>query len=201
MNTQSSEAGLYDLFGGGSYQHDMDIVRLNDIKEIGGYIEEYKEKTGNYPLMGKVDVPVYANIATKEQQELIKQAKSPPYEHSIVHVNDFIAELEKGLGRKITMPFDLQRMPNGRQNFYTYMVVDTTYYLAVHLYNAYPFTQKINDNWYKLEISNKPDASIPTWNYQGLMQNKQFSKAIAEPMNKPKYIKNLRKKIYNDIGF
>lgn len=36
------------------YQHDVDIVRLNHLTELATYIEEYQDKTGEYPLFQEV---------------------------------------------------------------------------------------------------------------------------------------------------
>lgn len=190
-NSKAGNSNSFSKFES-AYQHDMDIVRLNDIKEIGSYIEEYKIKTGKYPLVGAVPVPLYVWISTKEQQETIKNSKPPPYKHAVVSVKALIAELEKELGRKIIMPFDPQRKPSGRQNFYSYLVKGGTYNLAVHLYHAYPFASKIGDNWYKVEVSNNPNLKIPIWDYEVLMQDPRFLTAIAEPMTKPGYVDKLR---------
>ena len=202
MSGLGAKAGLLDsLDMEAAYQHDMDITRLNDLKEIGGYIEEFKAKTGNYPFIGVVDVPLYAQIATKDQEEIIKNSKGPPYEYKTVYAADFIKVLERGLGRKIVMPFDPQQKPSGRQNFYTYMAVKDQYFFAVHLYNEYSFAQKIGDNWYKVEISNKPQPNPLTWDYKALVTNSDFQKAIVEPLTKPGYVEQLRDKIRAEGGF
>lgn len=192
FGAMQAQAGWYDLMGGGRYQHDADIVRLNDLVEIGGYIEEYREKTGAYPLMGEKDAPVYAYIATPEQQVTISENPGPLYEHFVVHPCGFASVLSRGLGRDIVLPFDPQRRPNGRQNFYAYMAVEDRYFLAVHLYGPQPFAQKIGENWYKVEISNAPRKTPLIWDYATLLAQEGFQAALAEPMHKPGYFADLR---------
>ncbi len=199
--SSNSYAGLYDILGGGAYQRDVDIIRLNDLQEIGGYIEEYKKETGDYPYSAKSNIPVIVNIATKEQQEIFKNAPGPPFQHTKVSAVSFTKELEKGLARKIKMPFDLQRRPNGRQNFYSYMIVEGRYYLAVHLYNEYSFAEKVAENWFKVQISNISQSNVPIWKYEELLTNPHFHEAISQPVSKPDYFKQLREKIRNEIGF
>jgi hypothetical protein len=183
------------------YQHDMDIARLNDVRAIGALIEEYKSKTGQYPLMTGKDIPAYAHIATKEQRKVIDAQKGPPYEHVTVPAPDFIALLEKGLGRPVEMPFDPQRAPSGRQHFYSYMVTGDRYFLGVHLYGAQPFAQKIRDKWYKVEISNRGSADPLIWDYEALMADTAYKAAAAKTPHKPGYVEQLRAKLRTEVGF
>jgi hypothetical protein len=190
---------LYKGMGGEKYQRDVDILRLNDLKEIGGYLNEYKEKTEKYPFEDKSDVPVYVHIATKEQRS-VKMGK-PPYRHIVIPVTDLIAELEKVLKRDVLMPFDPQRKPNGRPNFYVYMITKGTYFLGVHLYHPYSFAQKIRPNWYKVEISNRPNPQLPIWKYKDLISNEDFKTTIKTPLKKPGYFRELIEKIRNEGPF
>jgi hypothetical protein len=47
------------------YQHDADIVRLNDVKLFGRYLQKYYKIKGCYPLQGVSELPVYVYVATK----------------------------------------------------------------------------------------------------------------------------------------
>lgn len=194
--------GLSVVVSGGpleDYQHDMDIVRLKDIKALGALIEEYRSQSGHYPLVGAAEVPNYIFIATKEQKQFIRG--KPPYEHVVTDVKEFIKEMEKGLGRKIEIPFDPQRRPVNKPNCYIYMVQGETYTLAVHLHNNYPFARKIKEFYYKLEVSNVPNPNMKIWAYEALVKNKKFQEAIAEPLLKPGYAEELRKKLREQGAF
>ncbi len=51
-----STAGIMDFLKNGTseeLQHDFDIVRLNDLAVLSGYIEQYKNLTGKYPFQGE----------------------------------------------------------------------------------------------------------------------------------------------------
>lgn len=190
-----------DSEGGTSkrYQHDMDIVRLNDLKVIGAWIEEYKRKLGHYPLQGLSSKANYVLIATREQQQYIRGG--PPQVHITTNVRDFIAVLEKGLGRKIELPFEPQRRAVNKPAFYIYMIQGQTYYLAVHLHNEYSFTRKVADFYYKAEIGNEPYIQKKIWSYKALMNNPDYKKAVSRKMYKPGYIKNLRARIRKEGAF
>jgi hypothetical protein len=199
LKNSDSQSLLYKKMGGEKYQSDVDIIRLNDLKEIGGYLNEYKVKAGKYPFEDRSDVPVYVHIATKEQRS-VKMGKSP-YRHIVIPVTDLIAELEKVLKRDILMPFDPQRVPNGRPNFYVYMITKGVYFLGVHLYHPRSFAQKIGSNWYKVEISNRPNLQPLIWSYGDLISNENFKKTIKTPLKKLGYFRELREKIRNTGAF
>ena len=66
-------ANSYALFGmESSYQHDADIFRLRHLKYYGENIQEYHEKTGEYPLQGESEKPNYVHIAAPHQQKYAK---------------------------------------------------------------------------------------------------------------------------------
>jgi hypothetical protein len=173
-----------------SYQHDADIVRLKDIKVFGDYIREFHQKTRKYPLEGKSDQPNYVHLATEEQQQQIRG--SPDSTHVVTSLSEFLEELETGLGRKITIPFDPQRVAVNKPNFYIYMIRGKIYYFAVHLHQAFPFARKIAPHYYKLEISNQPNPTNQIWEYDALTQNGEFIAAISRQMNKPGYFQHIR---------
>jgi hypothetical protein len=174
------------------YQHDADIVRLNDLATLASMIEKFHDKTGRYPLEGKVDVPNYVNIATPNQSRSI--TGSPPYDHKVTHVNEFWDELSGVLGEEMEVVSDPQRFPVNKPIHYIYMIKDATYYAAVHLQNAFPFARKIGEYYYKLEVSNSPNSEQKIWTYRELMENADFKAAAGEKMLKPGYFENLRKK-------
>jgi hypothetical protein len=173
-----------------SYQHDADIVRLKDIKLLGSYIKEFHQKTGKYPLEGKSKQSNYVHLATEEQRKHIQGG--PPSPHIVTALSEFVEELETGLGRKIPIPFDPQRAPVNKPNFYIYMIRGKIYYFAVHLHEAFPFARKIAPYYYKLEISNHPNPTNQIWEYDALIENREFIAAISREMNKPGYFQHLR---------
>lgn len=194
-------APVSDLEGGTSkrYQHDMDIARLNDLKVLGGLIEEYHQKKGKYPLQGNFELPNYVFIATKDQMKYIRGGPSHPIAKT--PVLNLIKELEKGLVRKIQMPFDPQKIPTNKPAFYLYMIHGKTYYLSVHLHNQYAFTRKIGPFYNKLEVSNQPYPPNRIWGYQDLMKDAVFIKATTRKMFKPGYVKKMRAKMYQEGVF
>jgi hypothetical protein len=192
-----SHAGLMDLFKSGTsedLQHDFGIVRLKDIATLSGYIEKYKEITGKYPFEGEVNIPHYVHIATKEQEQYAKGG--PPYEHKKTSVQNFIKELQSKLGNDIQIPFDLQRVPVNKPNFYIYMVISDVYFLAVHVHNDFSFANKIADYYYKVEVTNNPNAKGKgTWLRGELLTNQAYIDATNEKPKKPGYAEELRNKL------
>ncbi len=161
------------------YQHDADIVRLKHLKYLGGIIEEFKEKTGEYPLVNGSPLQNYVHIASSHQQEYA-QSGGPPYEHTKTGMREFKKILERGLNRKIDLPFDPQTVAVNKPNFYIYMTERDRYFLSVHLHDGEGVGRKVGPYYYKAEISN---VSIPNENiftYKKLLTNRVFSKRINE---------------------
>ena len=180
-------------------QHDFDIARLNDLVYLGSLLEEYRAATGAYPFAVDSSVPTYIHIATREQQESI--TGGPPYEHRVKDVTELSAELERVLDRSVEMPFDPQRVPDSKPNFYIYMVADGFYYLAVHLHEAFPFSQRVAECYYKVELTNYPRPPAGAWNLMELMTDGDFASAIARTANNPGYVEGLRTQIREDGAF
>ena len=191
-------------FAESAYQYRADKVRLEDIRLMGSYIKEFHQKTGKYPLEGKSDKPNYVHLATEEQAKTIHGG--PSYAYVVTALPEFLKELEAGLGRKIVLPFDPQRASSRRPIFYIYMIEENTYYFAVHLYEAFGFAKKaLPQNYYKLEISNETylndtDPSYQRWwEYDTLMENREFIAAVSRKINKPRYFQKLRNEQDNSI--
>lgn len=198
-----AQAGFMDFFKSGTsedLQHDLDIVRLKDIATLSGYIEKYKEIAGKYPFEGEVNVPHYVHIATKEQEQYAKGG--PPYQHKRTSVQDFIKELQSKLGNDIQIPFDLQRVPVNKPNFYIYMVIGNFYFLAVHVHNDFSFANRVADYYYKVEVTNNSDANRKgTWLRSELLANEAYINAINEKPNKAGYAEQLRDKLGGNNAF
>jgi len=183
-----------------SLQHDLDIVRLNDLAQLSGYIEEYKDATGKYPMQGQTDLPHYVYVATKAQEQYAENG--PPYAHKRSGVQLLVKELVSVLGDDIQIPFDLQKVPVNKPNFYIYMVKDESYYLAVHVHQNFPFSYPIADHNNKVEVTNYQGKTRKgTWLRSELMKDEAFTEAMnAEPI-KPGYTQALRKKLGGNAAF
>ena len=198
-----------DLFGGvkdilstgtsSPMQQDFDIARLKDLKELGGHIERYKVLTGKYPLEGVTNVSNYVHIATKGQQKYA--SGRPPFSHKLTDVKELIAELQKVLGEDVLIPFDPQKIPVHKPNFYVYTVHGSTYYLAVHLFQSFPFSKNVADNYNKLEVTNSPQRGKGAWLYNDLIKNLEFVSAVAKTENKPGHVESLRRSMGNNNAF
>jgi len=166
----------------------------------GGYIEQYKELTGTYPFQKETNLPHYIFIATKDQEQYTKNG--PPYKHKRTAASDFVDELKSTLGDDIQIPFDLQRVPTNKPNFYMYLVRDEHYYLAVHLHQNFPFANKIGNYYYKVEISsNKNAGSKGTWLRNKLLAHPPFNAARKATPHKPDYAKSTREKLGGNDAF
>ena len=86
------------------YQHDADIVRINHLTELATYIEEYQDKTGEYPFVSGSEIPSYTYIASVNQLKYINE--KPPYEHTVHDVNELITLSEYELEQEIDISFD-----------------------------------------------------------------------------------------------
>ncbi len=185
--------GLFVGTSPDNYNKDMDLTRIKDITEIGALIEEYKTKTGKYPLSSESDIPNFITIVTKKQRKYAQE--QPKITHKMTNVKTFIKTLEAGLGRKILLPFDPQLRTSKRPIFYLYVVKGQDYELIAHLYHAYPFTRPVKKDYSKLTISNRAVPELKIWKYDGLMKDAAFAKVLATPLTKPGFIKKIRKDI------
>ncbi len=193
--------GLFLGVSPNDYNKDMDLTRLKDLKQIGALIEEYKTKTGHYPLqeLSKDDIPVFVPIVTQKQRKYTKE--QPKAKHITKHVKIFIADLEKGLGRKIVLPFDPQLRTLKRPIFYLYVIKNSNYELIAHLYNTFPFARQIKKHYSKVTVSNRSVPELKIWNYKTLMSNPDFAKTVATPLKKPGFIKKMREDIRKEGAF
>ncbi len=168
------------------FQHDADILRLQHLKYYGTLIEEYREKTGKYPLQGKSELPIYVHVANDQQVESTKKGPAP-YEHEIVPFANFIKEVEAGIGRPIDEYYDPQIGPLHRPNFYIYLVHKDYYFFAVHLDQNFPFAKRVGDHYYKAEISNAANDQNQAQLPLQLFEDAKFIAASQEKLFKPKF--------------
>ena len=198
-----SFAGIFDFFESGTsenLQHDFDIARLNDLALLSGHIEKYKEVTGKYPFQDQTELPHYVHIATKEQEQYAKGG--PPYSHKKSSAQSLVKELTSKLGAETEIPFDLQRVPTNKPNFYIYMIRGDVYYLAVHVHQDFSFAQKVADYYNKVEVTNyQGQKRKGTWLRGELLSNDAYKKAISASPHKPGYTKELRIKLGANNAF
>lgn len=124
------------------YQKDADLARLEHILYWTDLIEEYQQKTGSFPFQNSLtsSKPGFVRIVTKAQQEYFdpqsdkyiskidNNARGSFQQFSIV---DFVAELEKGLGREIEEKYDIQNVPSKTTIGYNYFVTEDGYLVWV----------------------------------------------------------------------
>lgn len=157
-------------------QDNCDIVRLQHLKYYTEIIEEYKQKTGKYPFQTNSKNETYAFIYNKEQKKYSTDTNKE--DHKLISPQDFFAELAKSLGRDVDQKYDPQYVPTTRPVFYIYMITGDTYYFAVHLSKYYPFSKKVDANYYKVEISNKSDIKNKFYTLSELINNDKYINAV-----------------------
>ncbi len=176
---------------GEAFQRDADILRLNDLKTLGSYIETYRQKTGKYPLEGLSDQPNYVHFTSEDQKQYVEGGPSVP--HVKTSQEQFQQEIERVLEHSIELPFDPQKRPLYRPNAYVYIIEGNHYRLRVHLHRFYPFAYKVKKYFYQVEMSNHSDQPNGTWLYTELMQHPVFQEVISKPLSTPEYFRKLRK--------
>jgi hypothetical protein len=182
--SQLNESGTSDAL-----QHDFDIARLKDLAVLSGYIEQFHALTGRYPLQGASTLANYSFIATREQQ---KGITPPPYEHTRTEVGTLISELQQVLGEDLELPFDPQQFAVTAPVFYMYMIIEDTWFLAVHLYGDYPFANRLGDHYSKVEITNRGQTGPGQWLREALMNNADYQAAVARQPHQPGYVEKVR---------
>ena len=165
------------------FQTNADIIRLNHLVYWGKLIDEYRQKMGYYPFANQSKHPIYVEIATPLQQSFFNGNK-PPAPATIKSMKDFVQELEKGLGRTVDEYYDPQYAPDGKPNFYIYMIDGQDYHLAVHNFSPFSFARHIDVNYHKVEISNIKNRTLNITTLQELLNNNAFKKAMNKPIDK-----------------
>jgi hypothetical protein len=162
-----------------AYQHDQDIVRMNDLTKIGQYLEEYKQIKGYYPF-SHANEPVrnYVIIGSPEQRKSIDLSSDKG--HKETGLADFQSELETVLKKKIDIPFDPQKIATNKPNAYVYRTNKNEFYLTIHLHNSFSFSNKVADNYNQLTISNLSDPTSKVYTLNDLLTNQDFIKSSTE---------------------
>lgn len=198
------------------HQSDADIMRLRHLKYYSNLIEEYKEKTGEYPLQNRTTQPspfteepktglekfsVYVEIANSLQENEAKNYNAAiPFTHHNATNKEFFNELENGLGREIDEYYDPHKEPYwiGRPNFYVYTInPEGDYYFAIHTYTNYSFSYSIKKNYSKVQVSNLPtrENSIQS---SDLFSRKDFIEESEKEPKKADYFYNLENEYLNE---
>lgn len=177
-------------------QDNCDIVRLKHLKYYAELIEEYKSKTGHYPFQEKSQTQIYTFIYNNQQKKYASDTN--PNKHKLISPQDFFAELEKGLDRKINQMYDPQYAPTCRPIFYIYMIQDDTYYFAVHLSKYYSFSKRVDKNYYKVEVSNKSEPAYKIYTIKELSENAKYIEAVSIPLKNEGYFLEREEKHKNE---
>ena len=208
-----SQVLCFDFEGGTSkaMQEDFDKIRLDHLFIINDIVNEYKEKTGHFPLGNYSEKPVYVIIATKEQIENDKgrsrvfldlstravDGKIPDQPQSIVKVSlqEFISELETGLECPVEIPVDPQRVPVHKPSLYYY-----TYYLGVFdvtafLHNDFSFARNLSEFYNKITVGHRSYPPSGIWTPKELIAQEEFRQFFQSPFNKGGY--TIKTKIIN----
>ncbi|MEP6344027.1 MAG: hypothetical protein ABJ275_12005 [Maricaulaceae bacterium] len=168
-----------------NFQKDADIIRLKHLQYYGNLLIEYHEKTGTYPFMGAVDVPVYVYVASPQQVDDIQGG--PPYAHKVARFKDLIREFEAVLGRDIKEYYDPQYEPDLKPNFYLYVVQRDVYFFAVHTSEAYAFSNSVSQGYNKTEITNAKNGPSHFIEPETLFSSAAFKRATSKTVSKPTF--------------
>lgn len=126
-----------------AFHHDADLARLEHLEYWTGLIEEYDEETGQFPFssdLANEESIGLVRIATVDQSKFFSPGSSQ-YVSELDNnstgrfqefaMADFVAELERGLGRTVEEKYDIQYAPSGSPVWYNYFVTDDGYLLWV----------------------------------------------------------------------
>jgi hypothetical protein len=160
-----------------SFQDGADVVRLKHLKYYSDLLAEYHAKKGKYPLQeSATEMPVYVFVAHDDQSPRGK----PAYKHLVVPMRGWVQDLEAGLERSVDEHYDPQLYGDGyKPNFYIYMMYRGTYFLAVHLYQDYPFANHVSEHYNKLEVSNRPNPKSQAADPETLFRSEAFLNALS----------------------
>ena len=168
-----------------SFQNDADIIRLKHLEYYGNLLTEYHAKTGTYPFMGDVDIPVYVFVASPEQIDDIQGG--PPYAHKTADFKFLVEEFKSVLGRDINEYYDPQYEPDSKSNFYIYMVHGEIYNFAVHTHEAFSFSNPVAKGYNKVEITNNTNGSSHLVEPEKLFTSEDFRVASSKQISKPSF--------------
>lgn len=171
------------------YQSDADIIRLQHFNYYIDLINQYYIEKNEYPFSSQFDAPAYVFIATEKQASYIKD--NNPDKHYTIDDSIFFLELEKVLNKEINEKYDPQKVPNGRPNFYIYMIDGYDYFFAVHLANGNTFTKQIGKKYFKIEASNLSSEKYKLYTFQQLLNNNEFIKLFSQSPKKAGFFEDL----------
>lgn len=176
--------------GDSPYQRDMDIIRMRDIQNIAGLIEEYRQITGHYPLVKNSMIPQYVYIATDEQKKQI--IGGPAEKHVVTSCETLERELDRVLKRHISLPKDPQRLAVNKPNFYLYITRGKNIWLAVNLHSPCSLSKPVTKFYHTVEVSSKPWPQDKLWSLDTLTTHPDFIKEANRPLHNPGAIRKLR---------
>ena len=126
-----------------AFQNDADLARLEHLEYWTGLIEEYQETTGQFPFTSALagqEATGLVRIATADQSKYF-DPQSSSYDANFDNnydgmfqefsMADFVAELERGMGRTIDEKYDIQYVPTRSPAWYFYFVTKSGYLMWV----------------------------------------------------------------------
>lgn len=164
---------------GTAIESDADIYRLKHLKYYAELIEEFRQKTGEYPLQGVVPYSLYVNVA-REGQPIFHDEDGVTYQ--VWLFPEFVSELERGLGRSINQHFDPLDSSRCIPNNYIYLIYGDTFFFTVHTNQDFSFgkkfVQRAPTGYHKVEVTNKPYHERNLFTIEELLANPDFVKEI-----------------------
>lgn len=144
-------SGCYDALEA-RYQSEMDPRRVDDVQTIADLLRRYEATTGFFPLEQRgLQLPIAVDLAPGGIPAAWQQANAGR-PGTAVPFDEFVAELERGLGEKITLPKDPQKVPTVRPAWYQYQFNGKDAHVAASLSSPLPGTRKVRDSYFKYEI-------------------------------------------------
>ncbi len=144
-----------------------DLQRVGDMLALAEDIVTYRNKTGHYPLAGDEPQAVMTSIGITDYMP----EEGTPY----IPKKKLEDALKETLGKGIELPLDPIEGQQGVQlRIYQYATDGQDFYVSAYLESSTPYTRKIKDDHFKLEITSRPLKRDSQYN---IKQIKRFLKA------------------------
>ena len=197
------------------FQHDADVVRVEDLLYWTDLIEQYEVKTGRYPFQDKIandEEIISVRIATKQQQEYFDK-NSPSYQLELDNnarnkftefsTKEFVEELERGLGHTFDEHYDIQSVQTGSPIWYNYFVTEEGYLLWVtcvtcEVNNA--STLLFDGHTRTINIGSKgiTEGTRKLYTREDMLQLPEFRELRERKFEKEAYVRKLQAQYFKD---
>ncbi len=144
-----------------------DLQRVANMLALAEDIVTYREKTGHYPLAGDEPQAVMTAIGITDYM--------PEEGTAYIPKKKLEDALKETLGKGIELPLDPAEGQEGIElRIYQYATDGQDFYVSADLEETTPYTRKIKDGHYKLEITSRP---LKRDSQYSIKQIKRFLKA------------------------